>query len=142
MTTLLDDLQRIALIEFSHLLVDALTIGEKVRLFLTDSSYIDLWLSHRLTERFGFHWERRHRDGTFYRYDNFPDTIWRQVSTFPRHFHNGAQEAVEAASFSADINAGFRDFMRFVETKFAELLSREGGAGGGSARSPRSAHSC
>lgn len=130
MTTLLDDLQRVAQIEFSHLLVDALTIGEKVRLFLTDSSYIDLWISIRLTERFGFHWERRHLDGTFYRYDNFPDTTWRDVSTFPRHFHNGTQEAVEAASFSADITAGFRDFMRFVRTKFAELLSREDGAGG------------
>ena len=121
MTTSLDDLRRIAQIEFGHLIADVLSMGEKVRMFLTDNSYIDLWLSRRLPERFGFHWERRHLDGTFYRYDNFPDTTWMRVSTFPRHFHNGSQEAVEAASFSADLTAGFREFMRFVGTKFAEL---------------------
>jgi len=120
-TTSLDDLRRIAQIEFGHLIADVLSMGEKVRMFLTDNSYIDLWLSRRLPERFGFHWERRHLDGTFYRYDNFPDTTWMQVSTFPRHFHNGSQEAVEAASFSADLTAGVREFMRFAGTKFAEL---------------------
>lgn len=124
MTTSLDDLRRIAQIEFGHLIVDVLSMGEKVRMFLTDNSYIDLWLSRRLPEPFGFHWERRHLDGTFYRYDNFPDTTWKRISTFPCHFHNGSQDAVEAASFSADLTVGFRDFMRFVETKFAELPSR------------------
>ena len=68
MTPTLNDLRRIAEIEFGHLVIDSQPLGEKTRLFLNDGSYIDLWLSRRLQERFGFHWERRHLDGTMYRY--------------------------------------------------------------------------
>ena len=67
----LDDLRRVAEIEFGDLVTDSLPLGEKLRLYLSDGSYMDLWLSRRLHERFGFHWERQHLDGTVYRYDNF-----------------------------------------------------------------------
>ncbi len=77
MTISLDDLHRIAEIEFGNLVTDSQPSDEKLRLFLNDGSYIDLWLSHKLRERFGFHWERRHINETFYRYDNFPNTAWR-----------------------------------------------------------------
>jgi hypothetical protein len=117
MSITLHDLRRIAEIEFGHLVVDSHPLGEKTRLFLSDGSYIDLWLSRRLQERFGFHWERRHLDGTMYRYDNFPNTAWRDVATYPRHFHSGSQDTVIAPQFSADLLAGFRDFMSFVQTK-------------------------
>jgi hypothetical protein len=116
-TTSLDDLQRIAEVEFATLMIDSQPLGEKLRLFLTDGSYVDLWLSRKLSDRFGFHWERRHVDGTCYRYDNFPNTAWRSVDTYPYHFHNGSQDAVEAAPFAADLLSGFRDFMRFVQAK-------------------------
>jgi hypothetical protein len=115
-TPTLNDLCRIGEIEFGHLVVDSQPLGEKARLFLNDGSYIDLWLSRRLQERFGFHWERRHLDGTMYRYDNFPNTAWRDIETYPRHFHNGSQDAVIAPPFAADLLAGFREFMIFVET--------------------------
>ncbi|MEZ0396163.1 MAG: DUF6516 family protein [Anaerolineales bacterium] len=59
----------------------------------------------------------RHLDGTLYRYDNFPDTAWQGVKTFPRHFHNGSQEKVEAAPFEADLLEGLRGFLRFVSEK-------------------------
>ncbi|MBI2975605.1 MAG: hypothetical protein HYY33_01495 [Chloroflexi bacterium] len=117
MTVSLDDLRRVAEVEFAGLVTDAQPLGEKLRLFVSDGSYIDLWLSRKLSERFGFHWERRHLDDTFYRYDNFPNTEWRDVDTFPRHFHNGSQENAESAPFSADIVTGFREFMRFVEAR-------------------------
>jgi hypothetical protein len=81
--------------------------------------YIDIWLSRKLNNRFGFHWERQHVDGTLYRYDNFPDTDWHVVATYPYHFHNGSQKKVEASPFSSDILIGFRDFMRFVQRKLA-----------------------
>lgn len=119
MTTSLADLRRVAEIEFGDFVTDAQTLGEKVRLFLNDGSYIDLWLSQQLPDRFGFHWERRHLDKTFYRYDNFPNSAWREVDTYPRHFHNGAQEAVEAAPFSAELLTGFRDFLSFVKDKIS-----------------------
>lgn len=110
-------LARIAEIEFSEIVMDSALLGEKLRLFVNDSSYIDIWLSHTLEDRFGFHWERRHLDGTFYRYDNFPDTAWLAVETYPRHFHNGSQDAVESASFSIDVTEGFRDFLQFAAKK-------------------------
>jgi hypothetical protein len=119
-TASFSELQRIAQVEFGDLVTDVLSVGEKTRLFLTDSSYIDLWLSRRLPDRFGFHWERRHLDDTFFRYDNFPDVIWKQVSSFPRHFHNGSQNVVEEATFSCDLPEGFRDFMNFVRKKMGD----------------------
>jgi hypothetical protein len=119
MNVTLDDLRRIAEVEFNDLIADVESLEEKVRLFIADTSYIDVWLSRKLPERFGYHWERGHIDSTFYRYDNFPNTAWRNVETYPRHFHNGSQTHVEAAPFSADILEGFRDFLRFVKNKKA-----------------------
>ncbi len=112
-----ETLARIAEIEFSQIVIDSQSLGAKLRLFLTDASYVDVWVSRTLNGRFGFHWERRHLDGAIYRYDNFPDTAWGKVETFPHHFHNGSQDSVEAAPFSRDIETGFRDFMQFIQAK-------------------------
>ena len=112
-----ESLARIAEIEFSEIVSDSVSMGEKLRLFLVDASYIDIWVSQSLKDRFGFHWERRHLDGTIYRYDNFPDTEWKAVSSYPRHFHNGSQDAVESAPFSMDLSEGFRDFLNFAAEK-------------------------
>ena len=49
-----------------------------------------------------------------FRYDNFPDTNWRGVTTFPFHFHDGAQDKVVAAPFDTNLIQGFREFMTFV----------------------------
>lgn len=119
MTVTLEDFRRIAEIEFGSLVADSQPLGEKLRLFLGDSSYVDLWLSRRLHERFGFHWERRHLDGTFYRYDNFPNTAWRDIVSYPYHFHDGAQDEVISTPFSTDLLTGFREFMRFVAVKIS-----------------------
>lgn len=116
----LESLARIAEVEFSNIVVDSVVIGEKLRLFLNDSSVIDVWLSRTLQERFGFHWERRHLDGTIYRYDNFPDVAWNFISTYPRHFHNGSQQTVESAPFSPELEQGFREFLRFAMQKMSK----------------------
>lgn len=57
--------------------------------------------------------------GTFYRYDNFPNTAWRNINSYPYHFHNGAQDTVIATPFSTDLLTGFREFMDFVAVKVA-----------------------
>ena len=113
----LNEICRIAEVEFASIVTDAEVMGVKLRIILTDTSYVDVWVSKRLENRFGFHWERGHLDGTIYRYDNFPDTNWKHILTYPFHFHNGSQYAVEAPSFSQDVIQGFRDFMGFVEAK-------------------------
>lgn len=80
------DLQQIAEVEFNAIIIDSQSLGDKLRFFLVDESYIDVWLSRKLNNRFGFHWERQHIDETLYRYDNFPDTDWHLVATYPYHF--------------------------------------------------------
>jgi hypothetical protein len=88
----LEALQRIAEVEFATIVAQTDLLGVKLRILLTDTSYVDVWASRKLQGRFGMHWERRHLDGHIYRYDNFPDADWAAVSTFPFHFHNGDQE--------------------------------------------------
>lgn len=104
----LAELSRIAELEFADCVTQSEELGAKVRLFLCDGSYVDVC-----------HWERRHIDGCIYRLDNFPDTNWRQVASFPLHFHDGAQDRVVASPLPDDAEAAFRGFMRFVQAAIA-----------------------
>lgn len=113
-------LSRIAEIEFSDVVAFSGVIGRKLRLWLIDDSYIDVNLSRKIKGRFGFHWERGHIDGGLFRYDNFPDTHWRYVTTFPYHFHNGSQNNVEDSPFDRDIVQGFRQFLTFAREQLSK----------------------
>lgn len=117
---LLDNLARIAEIEFSDI-VDATEIMEtKLRIMLLDGGFVDVWLSKKLANRFGFHWEHKVTDLS-YRYDNFPDAKWSNVSAFPYHFHDGSQDnVVDSSRFARDIVEGFRDFMNWVRVMLRE----------------------
>jgi len=55
-----------------------------------------------------------------YRHDNFPDINWRGISTYPKHFHNGSQDAVEASHIQDNSVAGLNQFMVFVRCKLAK----------------------
>jgi hypothetical protein len=102
----LDQLRRIAEVEFADIVVQTDTLGSKLRVLRTDTSFVDVWVSRKLSGRFGFHWERRHLDGHIYRYDNFPDTHWGAIPTFPLHFHDGNQGNVIAAPFAQNLERG------------------------------------
>jgi len=117
---LLDNLARIAEIEFSDI-ADATEIMEtKLRIMLLDGGFVDVWLSKKIANRFGFHWEHKVTNLS-YRYDNFPDTKWSNVSTFPYHFHDGSQDnVVDSSRFARDIVEGFRDFMNWVRVMLME----------------------
>lgn len=115
----LSQLRRIAEVEFAASVVQTDVLGAKLRILLTDTSYVDVWISRTLGGRFGFHWERRHLDGRVYRYDNFPDTNWSNVATFPAHLHDGNQDNVVAAPFAATPEQGFREFMTFVQARMS-----------------------
>jgi hypothetical protein len=58
--TLLDELTRIAEVEFSAIVTGVQAIEPKRRIFLRDRSFVGMWVSLKIVERFGFHWERRH----------------------------------------------------------------------------------
>lgn len=122
--TSLDELRRIAEVEFADNVVGTQVQEPKRRLFIRDGSFVDVWLSSKLPGRFGYHWERRHLDGTFFRYDNFPDPAWRAVETFPRHFHDGSLDRIVASPFPPGIVEGFRAFMTFVGGRLAQGTAR------------------
>ena len=113
----LQELARIAEIEFADIVDTTELIGTKLRIMVMGGSFIDVWLSRKLPGRFGFHWENK-STGLSYRYDNFPNTNWKHVSTYPYHFHDGSQDNVtESSSFAKDIEGGFRSFMDWVSSK-------------------------
>lgn len=105
----LQKIQRIAEVEFSDIVKTTFDVNAKLRIILSDKSFIDVGVSYKRANRFSFHWECK--DDLIYRYDNFPDKQWENVSTFPFHFHNGSQNDVEASPFSFEIITGFREFM-------------------------------
>jgi len=91
------------------------------RAFIRDGSFIDVWFSLKVSGRFSYHWERRHVDGCMFRHDNFPDTNWKIVSTFPKHYHNGSQDAVEESNIDDDPFVALRQFMDFARSHLASI---------------------
>jgi len=90
-----------------------------LRIYLLDGSFVDVWYS--LKGDYSFHWERRFINGSLYRHDNAPHAQWRQVPTFPKHFHNGRQDNVESSFISAYPEEALRDFLDFVRERLAEI---------------------
>lgn len=113
----IDNFKRIAEIEFTEIIKNTYQIDYKLRIVLINNSFIDVYLSQKLPDKFGFHWESMDEKGSIYRYDNFPDKNWQSVSTFPYHFHNSSQDSVEASPFPSTTVEGFRAFMEFVRNK-------------------------
>ena len=86
----LDGLKRIAGVEFASIVKDTIRMDFKLRVILLDNSFADIFLSEKLPDKFGFHWERMDLVGTIYRYDNVPDQRWKNLVTFPYHFHKSS----------------------------------------------------
>jgi hypothetical protein len=121
----LTPLARIIDIEYHDILVGSAQVyHDKLRAHLLDGSFIDIWFSKKIPGRFSYHRESRHLDGTIYRHDNFPDPRWKNVSTYPKHFHNGSQAQVSASSINDDPLKGLRQFMDFVRNKILSAVPR------------------
>ena len=118
-----DELSRLALAEFADVVIHAETLGRratiplKLRLTVRDGTLIDVWLSPDLA-RYSYHWEQRAKRGLIYRHDNAPDHP--AVSTFPKHFHNGSENAVEVSYTSDHPLDALRQFLTFVRAKLIE----------------------
>lgn len=117
---IIDDLKRIAEVEFANIVRETFFVNYKLRIILIDDSFIDVHLSQSIPNKFSFHWECMNSTEVLYRYDNFPDKRWRTVSTYPHHFHVGSQDIVEASPFPLNSIDGFRAFMEFVWEKMRE----------------------
>ena len=118
-----DQLAHMALTEFGDIIIQAEMMGRrarvplKLRLYVRDSSFLDVWLSPD-QQRYAYHWEQRAKRGLFYRHDNAPDHP--EVATHPKHFHNGSENAIEESYISDDPLIALREFLRFVQQKLIE----------------------
>lgn len=101
--------------EYAEIITNSNILEGKIRFYVIDGSYIDIWFSKVFEGRFSFHWERK--DGKLYRLDNVPHKKWEFVSTFPYHFHDGEPDNVVANPFANQPEKALRAFMDFVRNK-------------------------
>lgn len=104
----------IALREFPDVVVGTEIVEGKLRIFIADESFIDIWFSKKRKGVYAYHWERRMVDGTIYRHNNLPDREARNLDTFPKHFHEGVEENVLESRISDDPEQAIRQFLAFV----------------------------
>ena len=109
-------LKEIAEIEFGDIVDDViLTDINEIRIILIDGSFIDVWFSLKLEGRYSYHWERQFIDGSIYRHDNAPHLKWKDTPTFPKHFHNGSEDAAVPSYIQDDPETALREFLKFAK---------------------------
>jgi hypothetical protein len=109
-------LEQIAKNEFSDIIKDTALIGgkstqpNKLRAFLIDGSFLDVWLSDE--NDYSFHWEQRAVRGLIHRWDNAPDHP--EVDSFPHHFHDGKENNIQSSQLNADMIDAFKEVLIFI----------------------------
>jgi hypothetical protein len=86
----------------------------KLRLYLCDDSFIDIYYS--IKGKYSYHWDRRLTTNKIYRHDNAPHEKWRDIPTFPKHFHNGSEDIVTSSHISDNPELALKEFLSFVVT--------------------------
>ncbi|MDI6736526.1 MAG: DUF6516 family protein [bacterium] len=109
-------LLRLALSEFSDIVEGTKIVEGKLRLLLSEQSFIDIWFSEKKRGVYAYHWERKNINGSIYRHDNLPDKEARKLKTFPKHFHNGSQEAISESHLSDQPQEALRSILLFVRS--------------------------
>lgn len=99
------------IIENSRLLYRRAAIPLKLRLFVCDGTFVDVWLSPD-NRRYSYHWEQRAVRGIIHRHDNAPDHP--EIDTFPKHFHDGAEDVLTPSTISDDPASALREFLQFI----------------------------
>lgn len=117
-----NQLSQIALSEFPNIIDGVKTIEGKLRLFLNDQSFIDIWLSEKREGVYAYHWERKNIDGKIYRHNNLPDKEARKLKTFPKHFHRESEEVVIESHISDVPAEALRSFLLFAR----EIIDKTG----------------
>jgi len=84
----------------------------KLRLYLCDGSFIDIYYS--IKSKYSYHWDRRFVTNEIFCHDNAPHQIWKDISTFPKHFHNGSEDIVVPSFIPDAPDLAIREFLKFV----------------------------
>ena len=86
----------------------------ELRIYIIDDSFLDVWFSLKLENRYSYHWERKEIDNSIFRHDNTPHIKWKYVNTFPKHFHNKTEENVESSHISDKPEDAIVEIMNFI----------------------------
>jgi hypothetical protein len=108
-------LKKLAMLEFSDIIDSAFININKLRIFIKDGSFLEVFTSYVVQNRWAFHWERRNIDKTIYRHDNIPHKDWNRISSFPWHYHEKNQGNVKYISFGPDPSKNLRSFLNFIK---------------------------
>lgn len=95
---------------------------ERLRIFLSDKSFIDVWLSS--SGKYSYRWEQRHVRGLIYRHDNAPHSKWKGIGTFPKHFHDGTEDNVRESNIPDNPLSAMSYFLTFVREYLDKLRQR------------------
>ncbi len=101
-----------AVVESGQILYSQSEEPWKLRLYLYDDSFIDIYYS--VKGKYSYHWDRRLTSNKIYRHDNAPHKKWRDVPTFPKHFHNGSEDVVVSSNIDDNPELAVKEFLRFV----------------------------
>ena len=88
-----------------------------------DGSFTDVWFSRRIPCKYAFHWERRHIDGTVYRWDNAAHRRVEGLETFPHHFHEGSQHSIRPFRVKETVEDTLRVVLEYVRRRVRDLQS-------------------
>jgi len=110
-------LAHIAISEFPDIVQGTIIIEGKLRIIISDGSFIDIWLSEKKKGVYAYHWERRNVNGTIYRHNNIPDKKARKLETFPKHFHNEKEQKVEESYISNIPEEALKYLLKFARSK-------------------------
>jgi hypothetical protein len=119
-------LKEISEIEFGDIVDDVILNDiNEIRIILIDGSFIDVWFSLKLEGRYSYHWERQFIDGSIYRHDNAPHLKWKDTPTFPKHFHNGSEDAAAPSYIPDDPEIALREFLKFAKEALTKLNAKK-----------------
>ncbi|MCK4798810.1 MAG: hypothetical protein KAT05_15645 [Spirochaetes bacterium] len=103
------------IIEKTSIIYSESSIPIKVRIFLIDKSFIDVFIS--LSGKYSYHWERRLINNKIYRHDNAPHEKHKNIKTYPKHFHFEDEKNVLESYISDAPILAIVEFMEFVSEK-------------------------
>lgn len=109
-----NQLSRIALTDFPDIVEGTKLIEGKLRLFLSDNSFVDVWFSEKRKGIYAYHWDRKAIDETIYRYNNLPDKEAKKLKTFPKHFHDGSEKSIRESDLSDSPEEALKSILSFA----------------------------
>jgi hypothetical protein len=108
-------LRDIAEIEFSDIISTVIIKDiNEINMILYEDSFINLWFSLKIKDKYSYHWDRSKINGSIYRHDNAAHKKWKDIKTFPKHFHDTSEYNVIESNISQDMYIGLREFLYFV----------------------------